>query len=153
MPLEDAAPIPVNYLTAYHSMFTMGKSAAGRPHSDSRRGGRRWNCRRATGTRARAGDFWHGWSREAGILRKIRRRPRDRLRKDDFVDAVRKFAPDGIEMVMDAIGGKSFCSYKCLGPTGRLVVYGSLRRRGTERKARSGRGPSALFCRRPAFIR
>ena len=28
-------------------------------------------------------------------------------------------------MVMDAIGGKSFSrSYDCLGPTGRLVVYG-----------------------------
>jgi len=30
-----------------------------------------------------------------------------------------------VEMVMDAIGGKSFVrSAKCLGPTGRLVVYG-----------------------------
>ena len=27
--------------------------------------------------------------------------------KSDFVEVVRKFAPDGIEMVMDPIGGKS----------------------------------------------
>jgi NADPH:quinone reductase-like Zn-dependent oxidoreductase len=45
--------------------------------------------------------------------------------KNNFVDVVRKFAPDGIEMAMDAIGGKSFAdSERCLGPTGRLVVYG-----------------------------
>src|SRR6185312_16990402 len=40
--------------------------------------------------------------------------------KSDFVQVVQKFAPDGIEMVMDAIGGKSFArSAKCLGPMGR----------------------------------
>jgi NADPH:quinone reductase-like Zn-dependent oxidoreductase len=45
--------------------------------------------------------------------------------KGDIVQAVRKFAPDGIEMAMDPIGGKSFAqSQACLGPTGRLVVYG-----------------------------
>ena len=45
--------------------------------------------------------------------------------REDFVDVVRRTAPEGIEMVMDPIGGKSFTkSYRCLGPTGRLVIYG-----------------------------
>src|ERR1700758_2880798 len=45
--------------------------------------------------------------------------------KSNFEDVGRKFAPDGIEMAMDPIGGKSFAnSYKCVGRTGPLVVYG-----------------------------
>jgi NADPH:quinone reductase-like Zn-dependent oxidoreductase len=45
--------------------------------------------------------------------------------KNDCVSVVQKFAPAGIEMVMDAIGGKSFSrSAECLGPTGRLIIYG-----------------------------
>jgi len=44
---------------------------------------------------------------------------------EDFVDVVRRAAPEGIEMVMDPIGGKSFTkSYRCLGPMGRLAVFG-----------------------------
>jgi len=45
--------------------------------------------------------------------------------KGDFVQTVKTYAPDGVEMVMDPIGGKSLRqSYECLGPIGRLVVYG-----------------------------
>ena len=65
--------------------------------------------------------------------------------KSDFVEVVRKFAPDGIEMVMDAIGGKSFArSYKCLGPTGRLVVYGFSAAAGPDGKRSWWRGLVAL---------
>jgi NADPH2:quinone reductase len=45
--------------------------------------------------------------------------------REDFVDVVRRTVPGGIEMVMDPIGGESFTSsYRCLGPMGRLVVFG-----------------------------
>jgi NADPH:quinone reductase-like Zn-dependent oxidoreductase len=45
--------------------------------------------------------------------------------KEKFLEVVRRVAPEGIEMAFDAIGGKSYWdSYKCLGPMGRLVVYG-----------------------------
>jgi NADPH:quinone reductase-like Zn-dependent oxidoreductase len=65
--------------------------------------------------------------------------------KSDFVDVVRKFAPDGIEMVMDPIGGKSFAnSYKCLGPTGRLVVYGFSAAAGNDGKKNLLRSVQAL---------
>ena len=57
--------------------------------------------------------------------------------KSDFVQVVRKFAPDGIEMVMDPIGGRSFAqSFKCLGSTGRLVVYGFSAAAGSGRQAK-----------------
>ena len=65
--------------------------------------------------------------------------------KTDFVQAVRKFAPDGIEMVMDAVGGKSFArSYDCLGPTGRLVVYGFSAAAGPDGKRKWWRSLKAL---------
>lgn len=45
--------------------------------------------------------------------------------REDFVQAVRRAAPKGIEMVLDPIGGKSWArSYACLGMMGRLVVFG-----------------------------
>ena len=48
-------------------------------------------------------------------------------------------------MVMDAIGGKSFSrSYKCLGPTGRLVVYGFSAAAGPDGKRSWLRGLKAL---------
>jgi NADPH:quinone reductase-like Zn-dependent oxidoreductase len=66
--------------------------------------------------------------------------------KNNFVDVVQKFAPDGIEMVMDAVGGKSFAdSYKCLGPTGRLVVYGFSAAAGADGKKNAIRGAKALL--------
>ena len=58
---------------------------------------------------------------------------------------MRKFAPDGIEMVMDPIGGKSFArSQQCLGPTGRLVVYGFSAAAGPDGKRSLVRGAMAL---------
>ena len=49
-------------------------------------------------------------------------------------------------MVMDAIGGKSFGrSYKCLGPTGRLVVYGFSVAAGPDGKRSWLRGLTALL--------
>jgi NADPH:quinone reductase-like Zn-dependent oxidoreductase len=48
--------------------------------------------------------------------------------------------------VMDAIGGKSFAnSYKCLGPTGRLVVYGLSAAAGPDGKKSTPRGLSAIL--------
>jgi NADPH:quinone reductase-like Zn-dependent oxidoreductase len=48
-------------------------------------------------------------------------------------------------MVMDPIGGKSFAeSYKCLGPTGRLVIYGFSAAAGADGKKDWMRGLMAL---------
>ena len=66
--------------------------------------------------------------------------------KTDFVQTVRKFAPDGIEMVMDPIGGKSFKrSYECVGAGGRLVVYGMSAAAGPDGKRSLIRGLTALL--------
>ena len=79
-------------------------------------------------------------------LRKIGVDHRSTTRKAISCKAVRKFAPDGIEMVMDPIGGKSFAqSQECLGPTGRLVVYGFSAAAGPDGKRSWLRGLKALL--------
>jgi NADPH:quinone reductase-like Zn-dependent oxidoreductase len=125
MSFEDAAAIPVNYLTAYHSMFQMGNLQPGdRVLIHGAAGGvgiaavQLGKARRLVvfGT---AGTSKQEYLRQIGVDHPID------YTREDFVQVVQRVAPTGIEMVMDAIGGKSFAkSARCLGTTGRLVVYG-----------------------------
>src|SRR6202789_983440 len=145
MPFDDAAAIPVNSLTAYHSMFAMGNLQAGdRILIHGAAGGvgiAAVQLARARGLEiyGTAGPTKQEYLRKIGVDHAID------YEKSDFVEVVRKFAPDGIEMVMDPIGGKSFSqSYKCLGPTGRLVVYGLSAAAGPDGKRSLVRGISAL---------
>jgi synaptic vesicle membrane protein VAT-1 len=135
MKFDEAAAIPVNYLTAYHSMFTMGNLQPGdRILIHGAAGGvgtAAVQLARARGLLVfgTAGRTKQEYLRKSGVDHAID------YEKSDFVQVVRKYAPDGIEMVMDPIGGKSFSrSCECLGPTGRLVVFGSSARVGPDGK-------------------
>ncbi|HWG58227.1 MAG TPA: medium chain dehydrogenase/reductase family protein [Candidatus Acidoferrales bacterium] len=146
MPFEDAAAIPVNYLTAYHSMFAMGNLQSGdRILIHSAAGGvgiAAVQLARAHGVTifGTAGPAKQEMLRRLGVEHAIN------YEKDDFVQIVRKYAPDGIEMVMDPIGGKSFArSQQCLGPTGRLVIYGFSAAAGPGGKKSLVRGVQALL--------
>jgi len=145
MPFDDATAIPVNYLTAYHSMFTMGNLQPGdRVLVHGAAGGvgiAAVQLARARGLVifGTAGPTKQEYLRKIGVDHAID------YEKNDFVEVVRKFAPDGIEMVMDPIGGKCFSrSYKCLGPTGRLVVYGLSAAAGPDGKRSLTRGLKTL---------
>ena len=145
MPFDDGAAIPVNYLTAYHSMFTMGNLQPGdRILIHGAAGGvgiAAVQLARARGLVifGTAGPAKQEYLRKIGVDHAID------YSKSDFVKAVRKFAPDGIEMAMDPIGGKSFSrSQQCLGPTGRLVVYGFSAAAGPDGKRSLVRGGMAL---------
>jgi NADPH:quinone reductase-like Zn-dependent oxidoreductase len=125
MTFEDAAAIPANYLTAYHSIFTMGNLQPGdRILIHGAAGGvgiAAVQLARARGLLifGTAGDSKQEYLRKIGVDHAIDHE------KTDFLQTVRKYAPEGIEMVMDPIGGRSFSrSYECLCPTGRLVIYG-----------------------------
>jgi NADPH:quinone reductase-like Zn-dependent oxidoreductase len=125
MTFEEAAAFPVNYVTAYHSMFAMGNLQQGdRILIHGAAGGvgiAAVQLARAKGLVifGTAGPSKQEYLRKIGVDHPID------YEKSDFVEILRKYAPDGVEMVMDPVGGKSFArSYKCLGPTGRLVVYG-----------------------------
>jgi NADPH:quinone reductase-like Zn-dependent oxidoreductase len=125
MPFEDAAAMPVNYLTAYHSIVTMGNLQSGDRILIHGAGG---GVGIAAVQIARSRGlviFGTAGPAKQEYLRKLGMDHAIDYEKTDFVQAVRKFAPDGIEMVMDPIGGRSFSrSHQCLGPTGRLVIYG-----------------------------
>jgi NADPH:quinone reductase-like Zn-dependent oxidoreductase len=125
MTFEEAAAIPVNYLTAWHSMFEMGNLRRGdRVLVTSAAGGvgvATVQLARAKGlvTFGTAGPSKQDFLRQIGVDYPID------YTREKFVDVVRRVAPEGIEMAFDAVGGRSFAdSYKCLGPMGRLVVYG-----------------------------
>ncbi len=145
VPFAEAAAIPVNYLTAYHSMFQMGNLQSGdRILIHGAAGG--VGIAAVQLARARqleifgtAGPSKQDFLRQIGVDHPID------YTREDFQQAVRRIAPDGIEMVMDPIGGKSFAkSCDCLGPTGRLVVYGFSAAAGPEGKRSLWRGLKAL---------
>ncbi|MBZ5694109.1 MAG: zinc-binding dehydrogenase [Acidobacteriia bacterium] len=146
MTFADGAAIPVNYLTAYHSMFTMGNL---RPGDRILIHGAAGGVGIAAVQLARAKGlviFGTAGPAKQEYLRKIGVDHAIDYEKSDFVQIVRKFAPEGIEMVMDPIGGKSFGrSYKCLGPAGRLVVYGFSAASGPDGKRSWLRGLTALL--------
>ncbi|MGH9714519.1 MAG: zinc-binding dehydrogenase [Candidatus Acidiferrales bacterium] len=146
MPFDDAASIPVNYLTAYHSMFSMGNLQPGdRILIHGAAGGVGIAAVQLAKARGlviygTAGPAKQEYLRKIGVDHAID------YTKNNFVDVVKKFAPDGIEMVMDAIGGKSFAdSERCLGPTGRLVVYGFSAAAGPDGKRSRVRALRALM--------
>jgi NADPH:quinone reductase-like Zn-dependent oxidoreductase len=146
MSFEEGAAIPVNYLTAYHSMFVMGNLQPGdRMLVHAAAGGvgvAAIQLAKAHGlvTFGTAGPTKQEYLRKIGVDHPID------YTKGDIVKAVRKFAPDGIEMAMDPIGGKSFShSQACLGPTGRLVVFGFSAAAGPDGKRSLMRGAKALF--------
>jgi synaptic vesicle membrane protein VAT-1 len=125
MSFDDGAAFLVNYVTAYHSMFAMGNLQSGdRIMIHSAAGGvgiAAVQLAKANGLEI----FGTAGPSKIEFLRKIGVDHAIDYEKNDFVDVVQKFAPAGIEMAMDATGGKSFSrSASCLGPTGRLVVYG-----------------------------
>jgi synaptic vesicle membrane protein VAT-1 len=146
MTFEDGAALSVNYLTAYHSLFTMGNLQAGNRVLIHGAGGgvgiAAVQLARVRGlvTFGTAGRTKQEFLRRLGVDHPIDHE------KSDFVEVVRKFAPDGIEMVMDPIGGKSFArSVECLGPMGRLVVYGFSAAAGPEGKKSLLRAGKALL--------
>ncbi|HSA91812.1 MAG TPA: zinc-binding dehydrogenase [Terriglobales bacterium] len=125
MTFEEAAAMPVNYLTAWQSMFEMGNLRAGdRILITSAAGGvgvAAVQLARAHGlvTFGTAGPTKQEFLRKIGVDHPID------YTRENALEVVRRVAPEGIEMALDAIGGKSFTqSYRCLGPMGRLVVYG-----------------------------
>src|ERR1700677_4901465 len=100
MSFDDAAAIPVNYLTAYHSMFTMGNLQPGdRILVHGAAGGvgiAAVQLARARGLVifGTAGPTKQEYLRKIGVDHAID------YEQNDFVEGVRQFAPDGIWRVI-----------------------------------------------------
>ena len=151
MSFEDAVAIPVNYLTAYHSMFQMGNLQAG-DHILIHGAAGGVGIAAVQLAKARelvifgtAGTSKQEYLRQIGVDHPID------YTREDFLHVVQRIAPKGIEMVMDPIGGKSFAkSARCLGTTGRLVVYGFSAAAGPSGKRSLWRAAKA-FAQTPRF--
>lgn len=125
MSFNDGAAIPANYLTAYLAIITQGNMQPGeRILIHGAAGGvgtAAVQLARARGlfVFGTAGPMKQEYIRKIGVQHAVD------YEKSDFVEVIAKYAPGGVEMVMDSIGGKSWArSYECLAPMGRLVAYG-----------------------------
>jgi NADPH:quinone reductase-like Zn-dependent oxidoreductase len=126
MSFEQAAALPVNYLTAYHMLFYM---------ANVRRGERVLIHAAAGGVGLAAielcqiaGAEIYGTASESKFDF-LRRRGAEHLvdyRTRDFEEEIRRMTHgEGVDIVLDAVGGQSFeKSYRLLRPAGRLAVFG-----------------------------
>jgi NADPH:quinone reductase-like Zn-dependent oxidoreductase len=125
MTFEEAAALPVVYLTAYHMMMFTGRlrkgssvlihSAAGGVGLAAIQLARMQDCR----IFGIASSSKHDFLREQGVQFPIDN-------DADFVAEVRqKNNGRGVDLVLDPVGGKSFSQgYELLAPAGRLVCFG-----------------------------
>lgn len=123
--LTQAAAIPLNYLTAWGLLRAMGGLQSGQTVLIHNAGGgvglAAIDIARATGARivATASSPKHQSLSERGAEFVVD------YRQDDWVDKTRAIAPDGVDLVLDPIGGTHWkLSQSLLASTGRLGMYG-----------------------------
>jgi synaptic vesicle membrane protein VAT-1 len=123
---EQAAAIPVNYLTAWIMLIHLGNVHRGERvlvHAAAGGVGQaalqlcRWRGAEVIGT---ASASKHARLKELGVAHCID------YNTEDFEPAVKRFTDGrGVDVVIDAVGGDSFeKSYRCLASMGRLFMFG-----------------------------
>ena len=127
MSFEDAAAMPVNYLTAYHMLFRVARlrprehvlvhMAAGGVGTAVLQ-----LCQTVEGvvTYGTASARKHDYVREHGCDHPID------YRSKDYVEEVRKLTDGrGVDLVLDALGGADWKKgYELLAPAGQLILFG-----------------------------
>jgi len=124
---ESAAAIPVNYLTAWIMLITLGNVAAGDKvlvHAAAGGVGQAalQICKhRGAEVIGTASPGKHARLRELGVAHTID------YTTQDFAEEVKRITGGrGVDIVLDAVGGKSFAkSYASLAPLGRLFIFGA----------------------------
>ncbi|HEX6751164.1 MAG TPA: medium chain dehydrogenase/reductase family protein [Longimicrobium sp.] len=124
---EEAAAIPVNYLTAWLMLVTLGNVRAGDRvlvHAVAGGVGQaalqicRWKGAEVIGT---ASASKHARLKELGVAHCIDYRTQDFLAETKRITGGR-----GVDIALDAVGGDSFRkSYRALAPLGRLYIFGA----------------------------
>jgi synaptic vesicle membrane protein VAT-1 len=138
MSFEEAAAIPVNYLTAYHMLFRVANVRSGdRVLVHMAAGGVGLAvlqlCRTVDGvvTFGTASAAKHEVLRAEGCTHPID------YRTTDYVTEIRRLTGDqGIDVVLDPLGGRDWKrGLSLLRPTGRLVAYGFANMASGERRS------------------
>lgn len=127
MSFEDGAALPVNYLTAYHMLFRVARIRPGEHllvHAAAGGVGTAvlQLCRTVDGvvTYGTASAKKHDYVREHGCDHPID------YRNQDYAAEIRRLTDDqGVDIVLDALGGKDWKKgYELLKPAGQLVMFG-----------------------------
>jgi len=126
MSYEEGAAVPVNYLTAYQMLLQMGSLKRGeRVLIHSAAGGvglAAVDLCKLVGAEmfGTASPSKHALLRERGVAHTI-----DYHSRDYETEVKRLTGGRGVHIVLDAMGGKHWKKgYRCLAPTGRLVMFG-----------------------------
>lgn len=121
---EAGAALPVNYLTAHHMIVKVAAATRGETvlvHSSAGGVGIAVaELGKILGLRiiGLASEWKHPVLREYGVEPLDGRDPR-------WWDAVRRVAPDGVDVIIDGVGGESWRrGYELLAPAGRLICFG-----------------------------
>ncbi|KAF7654868.1 hypothetical protein LDENG_00063820 [Lucifuga dentata] len=127
MSFEEAAALPVNYVTAYMMLFDFGNlrpnqsilihSAAGGVGTAVTQLCKTVNEVTVFGT---ASASKHEAITQGGVTHAID------YRTKDYVEEVRKISPKGLDIVLDPLGGSdTHKAYNLLKPMGKLITYGT----------------------------
>lgn len=122
-----AAAIPVNFLTAWCCMFTMGNLRSGERVLIHNGAGGVGTAAVQLARQAGAEIFATASTQEKlDFIRDLGVDHPINYRESDFADEVRAIAGDrSIDLILDAVGGETLMrGYKLLAPLGRLVSYG-----------------------------
>lgn len=123
---EEAAALPVNYLTAYHALYVLGSLRSGaRVLIHGGAGGvglAAIQLAALLGAEiyATASEGKHAFLKERGVKACID------PRKEDLERRIMELSGGkGMHLILDPVGGSSFrLGYRCLAPAGMLVCYG-----------------------------
>ncbi|MCO4772897.1 MAG: zinc-binding dehydrogenase [Deltaproteobacteria bacterium] len=124
---EDAAAIPVNYLTAHHMLFQVGTVHPGSSvlvHMAA--GGVGTSVFQLLSTVPDVVSFGTASAPKHDYLRGLGCTHPIDYRSQDYVDAVRAVLGErGVDLVLDPLGGKDWRrSWDLLAPAGRMVAFG-----------------------------
>ncbi|XP_047426746.1 synaptic vesicle membrane protein VAT-1 homolog [Mugil cephalus] len=127
MSFEEAAALPVNYITAYMMLFDFGNL---RPNQSvlihAAAGGvgiaatQLCNTVKDVTVFGTASASKHETISQGGVTHAID------YRTKDYVEEVRKISPKGLDIILDPLGGSdTHKAYNLLKPMGKLITYGA----------------------------
>ncbi len=126
MSFEQAAALPVNYLTAYHMLFRMGNIQPGERVLIHAVAGGVGLASVELAQVAQAEIYGTASPSKFDYLRQRGVQHLVDYRTQDFEEEIKRLTrSEGVDIVLDAVGGESFAKgYRLLRPAGRLIVFG-----------------------------